>query len=129
MPRGLLFAFVLLSNLVFGQSVPFIIKGSAVAFTGTPPYPNYSGCGCYQITPDQANKAGAVYNNNQIDLSQSFDFNFWVYFGTHSENTANLFNQNSGADGMGFVLTRNVSGLAAGGGGMGFGYLPHAADG
>ncbi len=129
MPRGLLFAFVLLSNLVLGQSVPFIIKGSAVAYTGTPPYPNYSGCGCYQITPNQASKAGAVYNNNQIDLSQPFDFNFWVYFGTNSENTANLFNQNSGADGMGFVLTRNVSGLAAGGGGMGFGYLPHAADG
>lgn len=51
-------------------------------------------CNCYELTPDQPNVGGSVWNINQIDLSNPFDFNFEVWLGCDEW----------GADGIGFVL-------------------------
>ena len=51
-------------------------------------------CNCYQLTPNATNLGGSVWNVNQIDLTNSFDYNFQVWLGC----------ANGGADGIGFVL-------------------------
>ena len=69
------------------------------------------GCHCYQLTPDQGNQGGGVYQNNTINLNNSFDYKFNVFLGC---------NGSSGADGMTFILTNNVTGIGAQGGGLGY---------
>lgn len=51
-------------------------------------------CNCYELTPDVSNVGGSVWNVNQIDLNNPFDFNFEVWLGC----------DDWGADGIGFVL-------------------------
>ena len=41
-------------------------------------------CKCYQLTPDMGNKAGSVWNINQIDLNQPFDYSFTVNLGCNN---------------------------------------------
>ncbi len=55
---------------------------------------NQVSCNCYQLTPDQQDVGGSVWNVNQIDLNSSFNFNFEVW----------LDCSNLGADGIAFVL-------------------------
>ncbi len=67
-------------------------------------------CNCYRLTPDANSQSGSVWNLNQINLHNSFDFIFDVYFGTND----------GGADGIGFVLQPISTTVGGGGGGMGF---------
>src|ERR1700744_4991826 len=74
-----------------------------------------TGCHCYQLTPDVGNKGGGVYQNNTINLNNSFDYKFNVFLGC---------NGSSGADGICFILTNNITGIGAQGGGLGYSGLP-----
>lgn len=70
------------------------------------------GCNCYRLTPDLNNQAGAIFQNQTIDLNNSFDFSFNGFLGCRNGNDA--------ADGIVFVLTSNPNGLGSGGGGLGY---------
>ncbi len=69
------------------------------------------GCNCYRLTPDAEDQAGAIFQNQTINLNNSFDFSFNVFLGC---------NGSSGADGIVFVLTSNPNGLGNQGEGMGY---------
>jgi gliding motility-associated-like protein len=71
-------------------------------------------CRCYTLTPNSPTQKGSVWNNNRIDLSQSFDFTFQVFLGC---------TDNNGADGMAFVLQPISTTVGGNGGGMGFGLI------
>lgn len=70
-----------------------------------------SGCNCFRLTPNANNQAGAIFQNNTINLNNSFDYTFNVFLGC---------NGSSGADGIVFVLTSNPNGLGNQGEGMGY---------
>jgi gliding motility-associated-like protein len=67
------------------------------------------------LTPDVGNDGGGVYQNNTINLNNSFDYTFNVFLGC---------NGSSGADGIVFILTNNIQGIGAQGGGLGYLGLP-----
>jgi gliding motility-associated-like protein len=67
-------------------------------------------CNCYTLTNNQLGQSGSVWNNNRIDLSQSFDFTFEVFLGCND----------AGADGIAFVLQPISTIVGSSGGGMGF---------
>lgn len=69
------------------------------------------GCNCFRLTPDAENQAGAIFQNQTINLNNSFDFSFNVFLGCNGSN---------GADGIVFVLTSNPNGLGNQGEGMGY---------
>lgn len=68
-------------------------------------------CHCYRLTNNAGNQSGSVWNNNRIDLSNSFDFVFDVYLGV---------NNSPGADGIAFVLQPISTSVGSTGGGLGF---------
>ena len=70
-----------------------------------------SGCNTFRITPDADDQHGAIFQNQTINLNNSFDFTFSVFLGC---------NGGSGADGMCFVLTNNPNGLGNAGEGLGY---------
>jgi gliding motility-associated-like protein len=72
-------------------------------------------CKCYQLTPDMGNKAGSVWNINQINLNQPFDYSFTVNLG------CNNTSQWAGADGMVFALQPLNTSIGSSGGQMGLG--------
>ena len=72
-------------------------------------------CKCYQLTPDMGNKAGSVWNINQIDLNQPFDYSFTVNLG------CNNTSQWAGADGMVFALQPLNTSIGSSGGQIGLG--------
>ncbi|MBM78612.1 MAG: hypothetical protein CL846_09025 [Crocinitomicaceae bacterium] len=72
-------------------------------------------CKCYQLNPNLPNKSGSVWNINQIDLNQSFDYSFTVNLG------CNNTSQWTGADGMVFALQSISTSIGSAGGGMGLG--------
>lgn len=74
-------------------------------------------CNCYTLTPDLATKSGTVWNNNQIDLNQSFEFIFKVFLGCSDAN---------GADGMAFVMQPISTSVGGTGSGMGYGGISPA---
>jgi gliding motility-associated-like protein len=67
-------------------------------------------CTCYTLTPDQFSQSGSVWNLNQIDLSNSFNFIFDVFLGC----------DDNGADGIAFVLQPVSTSVGSAGGGMGY---------
>lgn len=67
-------------------------------------------CNCYTLTNNQVTQSGSVWNNNRINLSQSFDFTFDVFLGCND----------GGADGIAFVLQPISTSVGSSGGGMGF---------
>ncbi len=69
------------------------------------------GCNCYRLTPDADNQAGAIFQNQTLNLNNSFDFSFNIFLGCNGAN---------GADGIVFVLTSNPNGLGNAGEGMGY---------
>lgn len=69
-------------------------------------------CNCYQLTEDAPTQVGSVWNQNKIDLTQSFDFIFDVYLG----DDPGLW---TGADGMVFGLQPISTSIGVAGGGMG----------
>lgn len=77
----------------------------------------FLGDDCYRLTPALNNQNGAVWYADQIDLTQSFDLEFLMNFGTNIED---------GADGICFVLqTVGTNALGQSGGGLGFlGFAP-----
>jgi gliding motility-associated-like protein len=72
-------------------------------------------CKCYQLNQNLPNKSGSVWNINQIDLNQSFDYSFTVNLG------CNNTSQWTGADGMVFALQSISTSIGTAGGGMGLG--------
>lgn len=84
----------------FGLMAQYAVNGNATQIN----------CNCYRLTPDANNQSGSVWNLNQINLHNPFDFIFDVYFGVND----------GGADGIGFVLQPISTTVGGGGGGMGF---------
>ena len=68
-------------------------------------------CHCYTLTPDVNTRSGSVWNNNKIDLTQSFTFTFNVFLGCTDA---------LGADGIVFVLQPISTSIGSTGGGLGF---------
>jgi hypothetical protein len=68
-------------------------------------------CHCYTLTQAINTQGGSVWNNNKINLNQSFDFTFQVFLGCTDGN---------GADGIAFVLQPISASVGTSGGGMGF---------
>jgi hypothetical protein len=56
--------------------------------------------------PTLNNQGGGVYQNNTINLNNSFDYTFNVFLGCNT----------NGADGIVFILTNNITGIGANGG-------------
>ena len=67
-------------------------------------------CNCYTLTQNVNTQSGSVWNNNRIDLSQSFDFTFDVFLGCND----------GGADGIAFVMQPISTSVGSSGGGMGY---------
>jgi gliding motility-associated-like protein len=70
-------------------------------------------CNCYTLTPQQTFQAGQVWNKNEIDLTQSFDYHFNVFLGCQTGL--------AGADGIAFVLQPINTSQGSTGDGLGFG--------
>lgn len=68
-------------------------------------------CNCYTLTPNLTNQSGSVWNVNKINLQESFDFHFDINLGS---------NDQSGADGIAFVLQPISTSIGSTGGGMGY---------
>ena len=68
-------------------------------------------CNCYTLTTEKFFDSGSVWNSNKINLNNSFDFHFNVYLGCID---------NSGADGIVFILQPISTKLGSAGEGMGF---------
>lgn len=69
-------------------------------------------CHCYTLTFNAPTQSGSVWNNNKIDLSNSFSFVFSVNLGCTDDN---------GADGIAFVLQPISTSIGGNGSGLGFG--------
>ena len=93
--------FSFLSTHLFSQN--YTVLGSAAQL---------GSCNSYQLTPNSGDKAGAIFQNQKINMNNSFDFTFSNFFGCNGSN---------GADGEAFVLTSNPQGLGNQGEGLGYG--------
>ncbi len=98
---------------LYASVVLYIILASAYAqnYTILGSASSMGGCNCFQLTPDADNQAGAIFQNNTINLNNSFDYTFNVFLGCNGAN---------GADGIVFVLTSNPNGLGNQGEGLGY---------
>lgn len=97
--KFLLFLVALLpGNFLFAQ---YTLNGSA----------SQNDCHCYTLTNDAFSQSGSVWNNNKINLAQSFDFKFDVFLGCAD---------GSGADGIAFVLQPISTSVGTVGGGLGY---------
>ena len=85
---------------LFSQN--YTILGSASAL---------SGCNSFQLTPNSGDQHGAIFQNQSINLNNSFDFTFSVFLGCGGS---------GGADGIVFALTNNPNGLGSAGEGLGY---------
>src|SRR5687768_1309407 len=68
-------------------------------------------CHCYTLTQDAFSQSGSIWNNNKINLTQSFDFKFDVFLGCADFD---------GADGIVFVLQPISTSVGSQGGGLGY---------
>ncbi len=68
-------------------------------------------CNEYTLTRAVNNQSGSVWNNNKINLTQSFNFNFDVFLGASNS---------PGADGIVFVLQPISTSVGTTGGGLGY---------
>jgi hypothetical protein len=96
------FLFAILFSFTYAQN--YTVLGNGV---------NFSGCNCFKLTDAVDNQGGAAYQNQTINLNNSFDYQFNLFFGC----------DDAGADGIVFVLTNNITGLGQSGGGLGYGGL------
>ena len=88
------------------QNPTYIVNGDAITLS----------CNCYQLTSDINWQGGSVWNKNQIDLNNPFNYIFNVYLGTKDTD---------GADGIVFVLQQEGTSIGAQGQGLGFkGIIP-----
>ncbi len=84
--------------------------GFALKANGTATYDGFDDT--YVLTPDAQIKAGSLMSEQRVDLTQAFDITFSI----------NLGADDTGADGMAFVLHNDAAGgdaLGVAGGGMG----------
>ncbi|MGB0428829.1 MAG: lectin-like domain-containing protein [Bacteroidia bacterium] len=86
----LVFTFGLLPFIGLGQ---FALNGSATKVSDS----------IYQLTPAQTGTVGSIWDSTRLDVSKSFDISFNLRFGCN----------NGGADGIAFVLQRDIDGLSA----------------
>ncbi len=94
---------ILLGMMVLGSvrsQAQYVVNGNAAQLS----------CNCYRLTQAQNNQSGSVWNENMINLTDSFDFTFDVYLG----------NNDFGADGIAFVLQPISTSIGTGGGGLGY---------
>lgn len=97
-----LIGIILLNTRTHAQiQQPYILNGSATQRT----------CNCYVLTQDVTNSSGTVWNKNRIDLTQSFNYVFEINLGCKDE---------TGADGIGFILQTQGTNLGGSGQGLGF---------
>ena len=102
MIKRVCFIFILsILYLVRQANAQYQINGNASA----------QGAGCYQLTPNSAAQVGSVWNTSLIDLSNPFDFTFFVNLGCDT----------SGADGICFGLQPLSTNIGISGNGMGLG--------
>ncbi|MCF8277219.1 MAG: gliding motility-associated C-terminal domain-containing protein [Flavobacteriales bacterium] len=97
----LLGLFSLTSESTFSQPA---VNGNAVQLS----------CNCYRLTEAINTQSGSVWNSEQINLQDPFDFQFDVYLGQDVPGMA------SGADGIAFVLQPVSTLVGATGGGLGY---------
>ncbi len=112
--------FIRLLNIVFTFRITLIVSLSflcSISFSQFQINGNASqtDCKCYQLTPNLSNQVGSVWNINQIDLTQPFDFSFEVFLGCNNSS------QWVGADGIVFGLQPISTSIGNAGGAMGFG--------
>ena len=67
-------------------------------------------CDCYRLTQSTGAQNGSIWNQQRIDLGNSFDYNFTVMFGC----------SDAGADGVVFALQTNPLASGVSGGGIGY---------
>lgn len=97
-----LFWLLLSNTLLYAQlQTPYILNGAATQRT----------CNCYVLTEETTNSSGTVWNKNKISLNNSFDYYFDVNLGCRDE---------TGADGIAFILQTQGTNLGATGQGIGF---------
>lgn len=96
-----LFTFLLIAVQFSVYSQNYAVLGNGALF---------SGCNCFKLTDAANGQGGAAYQNQTINLNNSFDFTFDLFFGC----------RDAGADGIVFVLTNNITGLGQSGGGLGY---------
>ncbi|PSL22580.1 lectin-like domain-containing protein [Chitinophaga ginsengisoli] len=96
-------SWLLLSNLSLSAQLqtPYILNGSATQ----------QSCNCYVLTEDVMNASGTAWNKNKISLNNSFDYYFDVNLGCKDQ---------TGADGIAFILQTQGTNLGATGRGIGF---------
>lgn len=103
--------FIVLLNLLWytgtsAQTDTYIRNGAATQNT----------CNCYTLTTATVSTSGSVWNASKINLANPFDFIFNVYLGCLDE---------TGADGIVFMLQPISTSVGTSGGGMGFeGVIP-----
>lgn len=66
---------------------------------------------CYQLTDTKDFEFGAIWSNELINLNESFEAQFQLYFGTKDED---------GADGIAFIFQPISDNIGSAGGGIGF---------
>lgn len=79
-------------------------------------------CNCYQLTANVTGQSGSVWNSHQLDLTDPFDYTFDVYLGE------DIQGQQSGADGIAFVLQPISVSVNTQGGGMGYAGISPSLD-
>lgn len=101
--------FALLMTAAASSAVAqYVVNGSATQLS----------CNCYRLTQAVNNQSGSVWNENMINLTDSFDYTFDVYLG----------NNDFGADGIAFVLQPISTSIGSTGGGLGYdGIAPSVA--
>ncbi len=77
-------------------------------------------CECFQLTANTSWQGGSIWNLNQINLNNSFDYNFRVMLGCTDA---------QGADGICFVLQNTSVNVGGNGGGLGYMNFPNQSIG
>lgn len=107
-----------ISSTISILSVLFLFAGPAAAQYVVWGDATQLSCNCYRLTEAVNSQSGAVWNENLISLNDPFDFTFDVYLG----------DQNTGADGLAFVLQPLSTSTGSLGGGVGYeGITPSVA--
>ena len=94
------FCFLLVAGFCLSASAQYAVNGNAAQIS----------CNCYLLTPNAGGQSGSVWNLNQINLTNSFDFYFDVFLGCND----------GGADGIAFVLQPVSTTVGGSGGGLGY---------
>lgn len=76
-----------------------------------------TGVGVYRITADATGQVGMVTNYYSLDLLNNFTLNFQINFGTKDD---------TGADGMAFMMSRSCNPTLTQGGGLGVQGIPNS---